>query len=115
MQHPCPRCNRVREIERGAENNICGECVRAKEIARCNEINERIKNGGAQMVPKCGYPYYSSAMGVLPSQQKEFREFSERSGVPMEFDNKGRVKVENARHRKQLMKMRKMVDFDSYC
>lgn len=62
-----------------------------------------------------GYPYYSDAMSVHPSQVAECQQVYIDAGVgPQEFDRMGRMKVKGETHRRKLMKARGFVDRNSY-
>jgi hypothetical protein len=70
--------------------------------------------GTAKDGEKC-YPFYSSAMGVHPSQIQECQEVYRRAGLGVqEFDNSGDVKVNDPWHYRRLRKARGFVHRNSY-
>lgn len=60
------------------------------------------------------WPCHSRAMGVLPGQQEEFKALAKKHGVSMEFDKQNRCVMNSPQHKKDLMRVRQMNDFDSY-
>lgn len=53
--------------------------------------------------PKC-YPYWSDALGNLPSQNSETLTYLRARGVRAEMNGEGQMKVENRNHLKKLMR-----------
>lgn len=115
-----PKCSSC-----GVESNDIQECIRYwcsatvcpdcrdtfKACPECSQERARIKN---QNRIGSGYPYLSEGLGCPPQQAQAFADAYAKMGVPTEITPGGEAVIRDRAHRKQLLRVAKMHDRNSY-
>ena len=88
---------------------VDGKEVSKREFEKESKIGG-ILESGVMHTASTGWPMYSDALGVSPSQIKEAREESIRMGVPTDFTKDGRAILRDKGHRRKYAEANGMYD-----
>src|SRR6185437_1167549 len=84
----------------------CGASLKHRELNRRSRV--------AGVGGKAGWPIWSDAAAVLPSQIPEAQAELQRAGVNAEFNRNGQPKFTDPSHRKACLKAMRLFDRSSF-